>query len=299
MLPRGNFGKMEPNPAILCILAVKTERLQHGLLKKYTEFKKKFSFGWADLVAAWEGSSEPPLGTGLNNNIFEFYDIPCFISPSPLSFKLHMYLCFFSNCLWRSSKRTKKFSEECSTGNVWTICRVHMQNWVQLQRLRSIRSSESCQVWSYWLILWHWYRELCRLADEVVSTIRILKMFSFSTTPTKQESSTTGFYRCSKTGFEICKKENACWPPYQTCSCHCQKAKGSYSQSKHLFFNNTLPQKMFSTFSSSHFCGEKPSCLVFLTKNLRSKSRNIFLLILCPPVRKGNFCKTFRKKITF
>ena len=70
MLPRENFGKMEPNPAILCVLAVKTEWLQHARFahKKCTEIIKKISFGWADLVAAREGSSrtpEPPLGTGL------------------------------------------------------------------------------------------------------------------------------------------------------------------------------------------------------------------------------------------
>ena len=60
VLPRENFGKMEPNPAILCILAVKTEWLQHGPLTKSTQKLKKNSFGWADLVAAREGSSEPP-----------------------------------------------------------------------------------------------------------------------------------------------------------------------------------------------------------------------------------------------
>ena len=70
MLPRKIFGKMEPNPATLCILAVKTEWLQHGPLTKSTQkLKKKISFGWADLVPAREGSSEPPeppLGTGLS-----------------------------------------------------------------------------------------------------------------------------------------------------------------------------------------------------------------------------------------
>ena len=41
--PPGNFGKMEPNPAILCILAVKSEWLQHGPLTKSTQkLKKKF-----------------------------------------------------------------------------------------------------------------------------------------------------------------------------------------------------------------------------------------------------------------
>ena len=44
MLPRKNFGKMEPNPAILPVLAVKTERLQNGLLTKMIlkTIKKKF-----------------------------------------------------------------------------------------------------------------------------------------------------------------------------------------------------------------------------------------------------------------
>ena len=37
MLPQENFGKMEPNTAILCILAVKTEWLQHGPLTKSTQ----------------------------------------------------------------------------------------------------------------------------------------------------------------------------------------------------------------------------------------------------------------------
>ena len=42
MLPRENFGKMESSPAILCILAVKTEVIvAWSAHKKYTEIKKK------------------------------------------------------------------------------------------------------------------------------------------------------------------------------------------------------------------------------------------------------------------
>ena len=44
MLPWENFGKMEPNPAILCILAVKLEWLQHGPLTKSTQKLKKIKF---------------------------------------------------------------------------------------------------------------------------------------------------------------------------------------------------------------------------------------------------------------
>ena len=41
MLPRKFFGKMEPNSAFLCILAVKTEWLQHSPLTKSTQKLKK------------------------------------------------------------------------------------------------------------------------------------------------------------------------------------------------------------------------------------------------------------------
>ena len=62
MLPGKKFGKMEPNPAILRVLAVKTERLQNGSLTKMILKNNKENFGRLSgpFVAGWEGSSEPP-----------------------------------------------------------------------------------------------------------------------------------------------------------------------------------------------------------------------------------------------
>ena len=76
MFPRENFGKMEPNPAILCILAVKTEWLQHGPLTRSTQKLKKIKFRSVERTLWPRGSlgvlptsppppPETPLGTGL------------------------------------------------------------------------------------------------------------------------------------------------------------------------------------------------------------------------------------------
>ena len=73
MLPRGKFWKnCGAKPSNIMRSGSKNRLIAAwSTHKKYTEIKQKISFGWADLVAAREGSSvppEPPLGMGLQGS---------------------------------------------------------------------------------------------------------------------------------------------------------------------------------------------------------------------------------------
>ena len=117
MLPQENFGKMEPNPAILCILAVKTEWLQHGPLTKSTQKLKKIKFRSVERtlwprgrglpnppwVRAWPDKTPKPLNlwdTSTRKPILKafFCSFKCFYTLKTAGINYFIFLTYLESC---------------------------------------------------------------------------------------------------------------------------------------------------------------------------------------------------------